>query len=103
MTYTATRPTSRDSINPGLCGVLAGSFAANALPHLYFGLAGLNHMTPFGDPSSPMVNIGWGAANVVIAAAAARMGSGRGATAAFPTGVVVGVIGTIFSLVILWA
>ena len=103
MTSTAIQPTRRATIISGLGGLLAGSFAANALPHLYFGLARMDNMTPFGNPSSPVVNLVWGVANIAIAAAAAKMGSGRGAASAFAIAGVCGAIGTIASLVILWA
>lgn len=50
-------------------GFLAGSCAANSVPHLTKGLTGQHHMTPFGRGSSPVVNAIWGTANAVAAAA----------------------------------
>ena len=46
---------------------LAGLFAANDIPHFVKGIAGAQHQTPFGRPSSAMVNVVWGWANFVVA------------------------------------
>lgn len=46
---------------------LAGAFAFNAVPHFVKGITGQTHMTPFKRVSSPVLNIAWSFANVVIA------------------------------------
>ena len=46
---------------------LAGLFAANGVPHFVKGISGQPHQTPFGRPSSAIVNVIWGWANFVIA------------------------------------
>ncbi|HEV2412642.1 MAG TPA: hypothetical protein VGS28_02435 [Candidatus Saccharimonadales bacterium] len=46
----------------------AGAFAANGVPHFVKGVTGQKHMTPFGRPSSAVVNVAWGWANFVVAA-----------------------------------
>jgi hypothetical protein len=46
---------------------LAGIFAANGVPHFVKGIVGEHHQTPFGRPSSAMVNVVFGWANFVIA------------------------------------
>jgi hypothetical protein len=49
-----------------------GVFAANALPHLIFGVTGRPLQTPFASPpfeglSSPIVNVAWALFNLVVA------------------------------------
>jgi hypothetical protein len=46
---------------------LAGLFAANGVPHFVKGGFGQKHRTPFGKPSSALVNVCWGWSNLVIA------------------------------------
>ncbi|PLS81751.1 hypothetical protein CYG49_01225 [Candidatus Saccharibacteria bacterium] len=46
---------------------LAGVFAANGIPHFVKGITGEHHMTPFGKPSGPVVNVLWGSANFISA------------------------------------
>ncbi|HUD11175.1 MAG TPA: hypothetical protein VMS08_02090 [Candidatus Saccharimonadia bacterium] len=46
---------------------LAGMFAANGVPHFVKGVVGERHQTPFGQPSSAVVNVIWGTANFVLA------------------------------------
>lgn len=46
----------------------AGLFGANGVPHFVKGVLGKKHQTPFGRPSSAMVNAIWGWANLVVAA-----------------------------------
>lgn len=45
---------------------LAGLFGANGIPHFVKGITGQQHMTPFGKPSSAVVNVIWGIANFAI-------------------------------------
>jgi hypothetical protein len=47
---------------------LAGLFAANGTPHFIKGVMGQKHQTPFGKPSSALVNVCWGWINFVVAA-----------------------------------
>jgi hypothetical protein len=47
---------------------LSGLFAANGVPHLIKGSTGQKHQTPFGKPSSAIVNVFWGWINLVVAA-----------------------------------
>jgi len=47
---------------------LAGIFAANGSPHFIKGVTGQKHQTPFGKPSSAVVNVCWGWINLVLAA-----------------------------------
>jgi hypothetical protein len=51
-----------------LCSFIAGLFASNGLPHFVKGITGNQHQTPFGKPSSAVVNVLWGWANFAIAA-----------------------------------
>ncbi len=46
---------------------LAGLFAANGTPHFIKGVMGQKHQTPFGKPSSAVVNVCWGWINFVVA------------------------------------
>jgi hypothetical protein len=46
---------------------LAGLFAANGVPNFIKGVMGQSHQTPFGHPSSAMVNVVWGWASLVVA------------------------------------
>ena len=46
---------------------LAGAFAANAVPHFVKGVTGESFQTPFGRPSSAVVNVAWAAVNLLIA------------------------------------
>ena len=50
---------------------VAGLFLANAVPHFVNGISGEPFQSPFGSPpgvgeSSPLVNVLWGMANLVI-------------------------------------
>lgn len=47
---------------------LAGVLGANGVPHFVKGVTGEKHMTPFGRPSSALVNVVWGWVNFVVAA-----------------------------------
>jgi hypothetical protein len=47
---------------------LAGLFGANGIPHFVKGVTGQKHQTPFGKPSSAVVNVAWGWFNFVVAA-----------------------------------
>jgi len=47
--------------------ILAGFFGANGVPHFIKGITGQKHQTPFGKPSSAVVNVVWGWANFVVA------------------------------------
>ena len=47
---------------------LAGLLAANGVPHFIKGGLGQKHQTPFGKPSSAVVNVYWGWFNFVVAA-----------------------------------
>lgn len=54
-----------------LAHFVAGVFLANAVPHFVNGISGRKFQTPFASPpgvgeSSPMVNVIWGLANVII-------------------------------------
>lgn len=51
-----------------LYSFLAGMLAADGVPHFVKGVTGQQHQTPFGRPSSAMVNVAWGWANFVVAA-----------------------------------
>jgi len=49
----------------------AGAFLINVLPHFLSGVAGTYFPTPFANPpgeglSSPVVNVAWGAFNILI-------------------------------------
>ncbi len=51
--------------------IFAGAFLINAVPHLVNGLSGRSFPSPFASPpgvgeSSPLVNVFWGFANLVI-------------------------------------
>ena len=46
---------------------LAGLFTANGIPNFIKGITGQPHQTPFGHPSSAMVNVIWGWASLVVA------------------------------------
>lgn len=49
-----------------LCSFLAGLIGANGVPHFVKGVTGQKHQTPFGRPSSAVVNVAWGWLNFVI-------------------------------------
>lgn len=83
-------------------GLLVGSFATNAVPHLFFGLAGQRFMTPFGADSSATVNIVWGLANVMLAAVIAAIPMTRRVPRWTVLGVAAGFSGTALSLWVLW-
>lgn len=51
-----------------LYSFLAGLIAANGVPNFVKGVTGQEHQTPFGRPSSAMVNVAWGWANFIVAA-----------------------------------
>ena len=44
----------------------AGFFLFNSLPHLFKGITGQTHMTPFKRVSSPYLNLIWAFMNLVI-------------------------------------
>lgn len=46
---------------------LAGLIGANGVPHFVKGVSGQKHQTPFGQPSSSVVNAFWGWLNLVVA------------------------------------
>jgi predicted CDP-diglyceride synthetase/phosphatidate cytidylyltransferase len=48
--------------------IVAGIFLANGIPHFIKGVTGEKHQTPFGNPSSAVVNVVWGSVNFVVAA-----------------------------------
>ena len=48
--------------------LLAGILGANGLPHFIMGITGKKHQTPFGRPSSAVINVLWGWVNFVVAA-----------------------------------
>lgn len=70
---------------------LAGLFAANGTPHFIKGVIGQKHQTPFGKPSSAVVNVCWGWINLVAAAIFLHFGHVRtheyGAFTLFAVGV----------------
>lgn len=47
---------------------LAGVIGANGLPSFVMGISGKKHQTPFGHPSSAVVNVVWGWLNFAVAA-----------------------------------
>lgn len=51
-----------------LYSFLAGVLGANGVPHFVKGITGQKHQTPFGRPSSAIVNVVWGWVNFVVAA-----------------------------------
>ena len=44
----------------------AGAFLANGIPHLVQGITGQEFQTPFGAPSSALLNVLWGGFNFLI-------------------------------------
>jgi len=56
----------------------AGAFLINAVPHLVKGITGQSHMTPFGRISSPVLNIVWSFANIVIGLFILGLATGNG-------------------------
>lgn len=46
---------------------LAGLIGANGVPHFVQGITGQSHRTPFGRPSSALVNVVWGWLNFAVA------------------------------------
>jgi threonine/homoserine/homoserine lactone efflux protein len=46
---------------------LAGVLGVSGLPSFVLGIAGKKHQTPFGRPSSAVVNVVWGWLNFVVA------------------------------------
>jgi len=53
---------------------IAGLVGANGAPHFVKGIIGEKHKTPFKNPSSPVANILWGAANLYLAAWLFKLG-----------------------------
>lgn len=51
---------------------LAGLFITNGVPHVVKGITGQKNQTPFGKPSSAMVNVLWGWVNLVVGATLLR-------------------------------
>jgi hypothetical protein len=47
--------------------LLAGLVGANGVPHFVKGIVGQKHQTPFGKPSSAIINVLWGWLNFLIA------------------------------------
>ncbi|HET9098560.1 MAG TPA: hypothetical protein VFN51_02995 [Candidatus Saccharimonadales bacterium] len=45
---------------------VSGLLAANGVPHFVQGISGNEHMTPFGKPSSALVNVIWGLVNLFV-------------------------------------
>jgi hypothetical protein len=86
-----------------LAGSLAGSFLANALPHLFFALTLQTHATPFGADSSITVNLLWGIANLILGTALTVFPSNRRHILLFTTAALIGAASTAISLAILWA
>ena len=60
-----------------LLDLVAGGLAANAIPHLVKGICGEPHMTPFARRSSPVVNVAWAFANVLLALLVLQLASRR--------------------------
>ena len=56
---------------------LAGAFAANGTPHLIKGVTAQKFQTPFGKPSSAVVNVCWGWLNLVVAVIFLHLGHVR--------------------------
>jgi hypothetical protein len=57
----------------------AGMFLANTIPHFIHGVSGDSFPSPFANPpgkglSSPLVNVLWGLANLVVGFVLARVG-----------------------------
>lgn len=48
-----------------LFSFIAGLLAANGVPHFVKGCIGQKHQTPFGKPSSALVNVCWGWLNFI--------------------------------------
>jgi len=47
-------------------GFFAALFITNGIPHIIKGITGQQHQTPFGKPSSAIVNVVWGWVNLII-------------------------------------
>ncbi len=47
--------------------LLVGFLLGNGMPHFLFGSAGKIFRTPFGKESSPLMNVGWGLFNFILA------------------------------------
>jgi len=45
---------------------IAGLLGANGVPHFVKGIVGEKYQTPFGNPSTAVVNVVWGWANFVV-------------------------------------
>lgn len=56
---------------------LAGVLASNGAPHFIKGITGQKHQTPFGKPSSAVVNVCWGWLNLIVAALFLHLGHVR--------------------------
>lgn len=52
---------------------LVGVLAANGMPHFIKGVTGERHMTPFGKPSHPVINVVWGVLNLCLATLVAQI------------------------------
>ena len=63
--------------------VAAGMLGASTVPHFVKGITGQRHQTPFGKPSSAVLNVLWGSANLMgalwLGVWAASYGVGFGA------------------------
>ena len=102
-TADATAPVSSQQLVTGLIGLMVGSFAVNAMPHLFQGLSGDAFQTPFGAESSAAVNVAWGAANLMLAGGVAYFSRERIPSPAYAVGAGVGVLGTSLSLLAVFA
>lgn len=60
-----------------ICSFFAGLLAANGVPHFIKGAMGQKHQTPFGKPSSAVVNVCWGWINLVAAVIFLHFGNVR--------------------------
>lgn len=75
----------------------AGMVGANAVPHFVKGIIGSRHQSPFGKPSSAVVNVIWGSANLVgalwlgILGCHYRISVGPGGTVAIGGALIMGV------------
>lgn len=104
---TSPAPTASTSLNTseyvrvGGLGLLAGSLAVNALPHLTQGLGGNDFQTPFGTDSSPAVNLAWGSANLLLALTSTYLVRRWARTTVFLIGAAAGAVGTGASLLVL--
>lgn len=50
-----------------IIGFVAGILAGNGVPYFVRGITGQKHQTPFGNPSSAVVNVVWGWFSLLVA------------------------------------